>query len=202
MRTVTVVLMSVTLAPRSAGVWLVAAGARLRVADPCGGQAGDVVLFDRHDVRVCFSQSRTRVENRTVRPTVGAGLWSGGREPVALASVTALSPKARLDLLYTPCCRWALRKRFMIEREGCWELLERALETHGIASNPLPDPLNIFFGVDVDAHGGMAIVPGASSAGDVFEMRAERDLIVAVSACPAPRADGGESGPLIVDVLT
>lgn len=194
--------MQTTLDPRSAGVWEVGAGARLRIIDPVGGQAGDVVLFDRHDMRVCFSQSRTRVENRTVRPTAGAELWSGGPEPVVLASIAALSPTARLDLLYTPCCRWALRKRFGLEQDGCWELLSGALYAHGVDAEKLPDPLNIFFGVDVDARGGMAIVPGGSAAGDALELRVVRDLIVAVSACPAPRADGGTSAGLIVEVLS
>jgi uncharacterized protein YcgI (DUF1989 family) len=38
--------------------------------------------------------------------------------------------------------------------------------------------------------------------GDALELRAERDLLVAVSACSASGANGGGARPLGVEVLT
>jgi uncharacterized protein YcgI (DUF1989 family) len=194
--------MTLTLHAGSAEAWHINCGATIRITDPVGGQAGDVVLFDRDNPRLMFSQARTRVENRTTQPRAGAGLWSVGLEPAMLATITALSDTARLDLLYTPCCRWALRKRFNVDRDGCGELLVDALKDHQLDGMELPDPLNIFFAVNVDAVGGMTITRGGSQAGSVLELRAERDLIVAVSACPAPRADGGDPGTLLIEHLS
>jgi hypothetical protein len=51
----------------------------------------------------------------------------------------------------------------------------------------------------VAADGRLSIEPPRSRPGDSIVFRAERDVIVAVSACPAPVANGGDGArPLAV----
>jgi uncharacterized protein YcgI (DUF1989 family) len=47
------------------------------------------------------------------------------------------------------------------------------------------DPFNVFMNTEIDEAGRMVIHTPRSQAGDHLELRAEMDLIVAVSACAA-----------------
>ena len=172
--------------PMAARALTVARGQFLRIADVAGGQPGDLVAFAAADVSERFSQSRTRVENRTCRIAAGHQLWTDAMPPRVMFTVTASSPGTGHDLLYTPCCRYALEKRFGVVRDGCLEQLAAALAPWGIAMAQIPDPLNLFFSVTVAADGAIAIGEHRSRAGDVLELRAEMDALVAVSTCAVP----------------
>ena len=47
--------------------------------------------------------------------------------------------------------------------------------------------LNFFMNVPVELDGGMALTEGFSQAGDFVDLRAEMDVLVAVSNCPQTR---------------
>jgi hypothetical protein len=53
-----------------------------------------------------------------------------------------------------------------------------------MANDWVPDPFNIFMNVAVDHHGGLNIRPPTSEKGQFVTLRAEADLIVAMSSCP------------------
>ena len=94
------------------------------------------------------------------------------------------------DLLYTPCCRWALEKRFGVSRDGCVEHLVEALAPWGITAAAMPDPLNLFFTVSVAPDGAMTILPSRSAAGSYIELKSEMDCLLAVATCAVPRPAG------------
>ena len=158
----------------------------VRIVDIAGGQPGDLVAFNMHDRSERFSQARTRVENNACRITGGHRLWTNAQPPGIMFTVTRDTAGSH-DLLYTPCCRYALEKRFGVARDGCLENLARSLAPWGIKIADMPDPLNIFFEINVAPDGTMAIDKPNSKAGDYIELRAEMDCIVAISACSAPR---------------
>lgn len=178
---------SFDISPASARAFTVEKGKTVRVIDAGGGQAGDLVAFSVFDLAVYLGQARSRVENRTVRPGAGHILYSATQPPVPLLTITEAGAGA-LDLLYTPCCRWALRQRFQRDADGCHELLLAALAPWQLET--IPDPLNLFFSVTVAEDGGMAIAPSPSRPGDAVAFRAEMDLLLAISTCPVSR--GGE----------
>ena len=62
-------------------------------------------------------------------------------------------------------------------------------------------PLNVFMHTVVGPEGRLTVRPPRSKAGDALELRAERDLLVAVSACSASGANGGGARPLGVSVV-
>ena len=173
------------LEPMSAGAFVVAKGATVSVIDVAGGQPGDLVVFDANDHRVRHAAARSRVENGSVRPTTGDVLWSGGPSPIPLMTITADTAPAH-DLLYPPCCRFALRKRFGVDRDGCMEHLLAALEPHGVALHDLPDPLNLFFHVNVTDAGQLSLGAHRSPPGAAITLRAETDCLIAVSTCSVP----------------
>jgi len=61
-------------------------------------------------------------------------------------------------------------------------------------------PFNVFMSTPVAADGRLTISPPRSRPGDAIELRAERDVFVAVSACSAGVANGGGARPLGVRV--
>jgi len=183
----------IEIPPRSARAFAAHRGERVRVCDLEGGQPGDLVAFCLNDLGEHFSQARTRVENRSCRLTTGGRLWSNAIPPRVMLSVTE-DTSGHHDLLYTPCCRWALEKRFGVSRDGCLEHLVEALSPWGIAAAEVPDPLNLFFHVGVDADGTISILPHRSRPGAVIELKAEVDCLLAISTCAVPRADGPNTG--------
>ena len=66
----------------------------------------------------------------------------------------------------------------------------------------LPTAFNVFMNVDVTGEGRLVIKPPRSRAGDSVVLRAEMDLRVALSACPAATCNGGgATRPLAFEVL-
>ena len=157
--------------PCSARALTLVRGQRLRVVDIAGGQPGDLVAFHLHDLSERFSQSRTRVENRSCRVAAGNPLWTNAQPPAVMFNVIA-DGAGHHDLLYTPCCRYALEKRFGVSRDGCLENLARVLAPWGVQASDVPDPLNLFFDVRVTPDGALAMGEHRSKPWDWIELRA------------------------------
>jgi uncharacterized protein YcgI (DUF1989 family) len=89
------------------------------------------------------------------------------------------------DMLFPPCSTFLYRHVFGVEgKTGCREHLATELEPYGIGFDRVTDPFNVFMNTAID-DGRMAIYAPRSRAGDYLELRAEIELIVAVSACAA-----------------
>jgi len=174
-----------TIAPCSAEAFTLRAGESVRIIDDAGGQPGDLVAFNARNLAERFSQSRTRVENRVYRITRGHSLWSNTVPPHIMLTVTD-DTSGHHDLLYTPCNRYALEKRFALAGDGCQEHLAASLTPWGIKLEEIPDPLNIFFNVSADPAGTMTVGDHSSHPGTCIELRAEMDCLVAISTCAAP----------------
>jgi uncharacterized protein YcgI (DUF1989 family) len=85
---------------------------------------------------------------------------------------------------------------------NCHDNLCSELKKLGIEPDPLPTAFNIFMTVDVRADGGLVIAPPRSRAGDGLIVRAEMDLAIAVSSCPASSCNGGAPPrPLALEIL-
>ena len=181
-----------TIPPMSARAFLLPRGHTLRIIDVEGRQPGDLVAFNADDLAERLSQARTRVENRKVAVTTGDALWSNAQPPRAMLTIAADTFGAH-DLLYTPCCRYALEQRFGVSRPGCLEHLAEALAPWGIGVADVPDPLNLFFNVLVGPDGELRIGEPASKPGEHIDLRAEIDCLVAVSTCSVPLAGKANS---------
>jgi len=189
----------VHIPPMSARAFTVDRGRTIRITDLAGGQPGDFVAFRADDLSIKFSQARTRVENRTVRVTKGHTLWTNAMWPEAMFTITEDTCGAQ-DLLYVPCCRYALEKRFSVSRDGCLENLSRALEPWGVQTIEIPDPLNVFFDVRVSVEGDLEIGEMTSKPGDFLDLRAEMDCLVGISTCSVP-VSGRENSAYLVSVF-
>jgi uncharacterized protein YcgI (DUF1989 family) len=179
---------SAIVPPMSAKAFSVSTGQIVRVIDIDGRQPGDFVTFKADDFAVSMSQARSRVENQRVAVTQGHSLWTNTFPPEIIFTIVRDTHGAH-DLLYTPCCRYALETRFGVSRDGCLEQLVQALEPWGVKPHEVPDPLNLFFDVAVDGAGGMEIRRPASVPGSSIELKAAMDCVVAISTCSVSSAD-------------
>ncbi len=179
---------TIMIPPKDAKAIHLRRGQRLRIVDVEGDQVADLVAFDASNPRESFSQSFTRMNNEKASVDVGDSLFSNRDTP--LLSVTADSVGVH-DMLFPPCNRFMYRYVYGIEdKTGCREHLAAALEPFGIGFELVTDPFNVFMHTCIEGESGrMRILPPKSAAGDFFEVRAEVDLVVGVSACAADITD-------------
>jgi uncharacterized protein YcgI (DUF1989 family) len=176
-------------------------GEQLRVIDPEGGQSGDLIAFS-HDGRERLSNGRTFDYGGKIYVSTGDVLWSDRSSPM-LTIVT--DEVGRHDFLYSACSPEMYRLQYGITEyhANCTDNLCSALHTLGIEPAPLPTPLNLFMNVDVVEGGRLVFSPPKSRAGDSIVLRAEMDLAIAISSCPASTCNGGAPAkPLAFEVLS
>ena len=171
------------IAPMSAYGFELARGDVLRVTDIDGAQVADLVAFSAADRTEHFSQGFTRANNDKAGVVVGDQLYSNVNRPMFTVVADTVGVH---DMLFPPCSRFLYEHVFGVAgKTGCREHLTAALEPYGIGFEQVTDPFNVFMNTAIDEAGRMAIHPPHSTAGDHLDLRAEMDLIVAVSACAA-----------------
>ena len=160
----------------------------------------DFLVLDRHNLRERFDQARSKVYNGKIFLSTGDKLMSRDNQHF-MTIVADTFEEGTHDLQKGMCSgrRFQLAKEEGRLREyyhrdyrddeipdhGCWENLSKALAPYGIAPEDIPSPFNIFQHMIIDGKTGLmqhtAIRPAAPTHVD---MRAERDLLAAFSACP------------------
>jgi uncharacterized protein YcgI (DUF1989 family) len=169
--------------PMSAHAFELARGDVLRVTDVDGAQVADLVAFNAADRTEHFSQGFTRANNDKAGVLVGDHLYSNVNHRMLTVVADTVGVH---DMLFPPCSAFLYRHVFGVEgKTGCREHLAGALERYGIGFDQVTDPFNVFMNTAIDEGGRMAIYTPHSTAGDHLDLRAEMDLIVAVSACAA-----------------
>lgn len=175
-------------------------GERLRIIDPQGGQSGDLVVFSP-DGSQRLSNGRTFDYGGKVYLSTGDVLWSDRSEPMLTIVADQVG---KHDFLYAPCSLEMYRKQYGVTgyHANCHDNLCNALRELGVRPEPLTIAFNFFMDARVAPDGTLSFAPPRSRAGDWFEVRAEMDLAVAVSACPASTCNGGMAPrPLACEVL-
>jgi uncharacterized protein YcgI (DUF1989 family) len=172
----------------------------------------DFVCFDRHNLRERFDQARTKVYNKTIFISTGDKLmsksnqhlmtivhdgWTGGHHDLQKGTCSASRFQlARLE--------GKIREYYGRDWEppdhGCWENLSGVLGAYGISPEDVPSPFNINQHMEIDSvTGRMEHTTRRPQAGSYVDLRAERDLLVALSACPDAPVGGKDVGVAILD---
>jgi uncharacterized protein YcgI (DUF1989 family) len=175
------------------------AGDHLRVVNGEGGQTGDLLAFSP-DGSDRLSNGRSFDYCGKIYLSVDDVLWSE-RSRKMLAIVA--DDTGRHDFLYAPCSSEMYRMQYGAEdHPNCRDNLRRALSDLGVETDLLPTAFNLFMIADVEADGRIAIKPPVCPPGSAIRFRAEMDLAVAVSSCPAGTCNGGEPlRPLTLEVF-
>jgi uncharacterized protein YcgI (DUF1989 family) len=161
----------------------VEAGRRFRVVDLEGGQVADTFAFRAEDLSEYHSAEHTRVYVDRLFPKPGEHFVTNRRRPILWFEEDA-TPGIH-DMLCAACDP----ERYEgLGVEGwhasCEENLRKAMAELGHERIEIPQPINLFMNIPVDGNGELGWEPAPTKPGDHVVMRAEMDIVLAVSACP------------------
>lgn len=160
----------------------------------------DFVCLRRENLKERFDQARTKVYNGKLFITTGDKLM--GRNNQHMMTIVAnTNDQGTHDLQKGMCSgyRFQLAKKEGRLREyyhreykedeipdhGCYENLSRALAPYGIDPEDIPNPWNLNQHMIIDGKTGkIEHTTVRAKPGSYVDLRAEMDLLVAMSACP------------------
>ena len=172
------------LEPRGRTAFELAAGQVLRIVDLEGQQVADLIAFRRDDHADKLSVHNTLLLNGTIYVTTGHALVS--THCTTLMTIVADTVGVH-DLIAGSCSEHTNAVRYGVRgTPSCRRNFELALEPYGIPLREIPYSFNVFMNVPVTSEG-TAIVEPVSTPGDFIDLRAETDLLVAISNCPQER---------------
>lgn len=156
-------------------------GQLLQIQTVKGKQVADFVAFTLNDTDEYLSTAATRSTNANIIPQVGMTLYSNRRQPMFEIVEDTVG---RHDMLYI-CCDPVRYE--MLDAPGhanCREALTDALSAYGIGFDRIPSPINWFMNVSIQQRGELEIREPLAEEGDYVLLRALKDVVAAVSACP------------------
>jgi len=157
-------------------------GECIKVVNTHGSQVVDAWALAPPELREHMSMPHTRAGLESLRVRVGDHLYSERRRPI-LTLVEDTSPGVH-DMLF-PACDPARYEQLGHEgrHDNCRENFHAALAELGLERPAVPSPLNLFMNVSFEG-GELRLLPSVSGPGDHVVLRAERDVVVVLSACP------------------
>jgi uncharacterized protein YcgI (DUF1989 family) len=158
------------------------AGQMLRIEDVEGQQVADLVCFNLHDFTDRLNNENTMLLNHTWNPTKGHVLYSSNCHRM----FTILEDTVGRNYPGGAMCSEELNfLRYGVRgTQNCRDNLAAALAPWGIPKHDLPGAFAPFMNVRHHPDGRAEIAEPTSRPGDYIELRAEMDLLVAISVCP------------------
>ncbi len=165
-------------------------GQYVRIVDLFGNQAVDTLFFNAHDYADRYSPQDTMRAQSNIYLTTGTRLISTLRH--TLLTIVA-DTCGRHDTLGGACSTESNMVRYAIEKRSmhaCRQsFLKGALDWSTATGRTfdkrdLGPNINFFMNVPVTPEGGLTFADGVSDAGKYLELRAEMDVLMAISNCP------------------
>ena len=183
------------IAPQSGRAFRVRRGDVLRVVDPLGEQVSDLFAFKDGDSACALSSGRTIDYASKIYLTTGDVLYANDSQPMFTIVADQVG---RHDFLLTPCSQemFEILYRHHGHHPSCFENLYTALAPYGIAPSQISTTFNIFMNVTVDADGRVAVLAPLSKPGDCIDLRAEMDMVCALTSCSAEQSNNGTFKPI------
>lgn len=186
--------------PQSGKAFQIRASEILRIYDPMGEQVADLYAFKEDDYSCSLSSGRTIDYASKIYLSTGDLLYSNDSRPM----FKILEDKVgRHDFLLTPCSQemFEILYKHKGHHPSCFENLYRAFEPFGIRPDQIHTTFNVFMNVEVDAAGVVSVKPPLSRAGDYIELRAEMNMVCALTACSAENSNNGSFKPIDYEII-
>jgi uncharacterized protein YcgI (DUF1989 family) len=174
-------------------------GQVVRVTDVEGKQVVDMAVFNAADYSEKLSTSYSRTRSQPGGPQLGVGAEYLARDYLAEGDVLlsnlcrpmmaflkeTAEPKGVHDTHNSSCNSYFYESYGFGTRDGCHEILSKAVAPYGIRASDLPDTMDLFMNWQHDCDiGGWVIREPVSRPGDYVEFRAKMDCLIALSNCP------------------
>ena len=176
------------------------AGRLLRIEDLEGKQVADLICFNRRDVTDKLNNENVMLLNYTYNPTKSHVLFSNNCNrmfTITQDTVGRNYPGGAMCSEELNFLRYGVRGT-----ANCRDNLAAAVQSWGVAKHELPGAFAPFMNVIHHPDGRAEIAEPTSKPGDFIELRAEMDLLVAISVCPQELnpVNGWKSTPLRIVV--
>ena len=166
----------------------------LRIIDLEGGQVIDTVIFNLNNLREKLSTAWSRWAKlpkasgeQLVSDMVKEGdyLKSTLCRPMMIIVKETAEPKGVHSVHGRMCNRWTYEIHGVDSRDGCFEIISKAISPYGLLPEDIPDAIcfNMNYVHHPEEHR-WEIKEPVSQAGDYVELRAQMDCLVAMSNCP------------------
>ena len=160
-----------------------AAGQVLTIINTHGSQVCDFWAFDASDLHEFLSMPHQHGKASSIYPRAGDSLVSNRRRAL-MTFLTDTSPGVH-DTVVAACDIHRYRQLGAAHyHDNCTDNLRMALMAIGLRAPEIPAPFNIWMNTPVGDGGAISWLPPVSREGDRVVLRAERDLIAVMSACP------------------
>ena len=157
-------------------------GQVLRIIDLEGQQCADLIAFNLRNLEERIHNARAVRLNGSYKPTTGHMLYSDDCNPMFKIIADTLGENYAGDSM---CSEEMNFIRYGVHgTRNCRDNLALAVQPWGITKHQLPGAFAPFMSVTFTPEGGNAIAPGKSRPGDYIDLKAEMDLLVAISNCP------------------
>jgi uncharacterized protein YcgI (DUF1989 family) len=174
--------------------WTVRAGQEVRIVAVDGPQAADVIAWSAADPRESMSSWLTR----HLSGNFGRASTVYSKLPAARPMFTILTDRPGLLWLSPGRCN---RMKYPPDHANCQDILAATIAPFGMSPFDVPEVLNVCMNPELHGDGSYRFLPSPVAPGEWFAMRAEMDVVMAVSACPdeAPY-NGGRPKPLGIEI--
>jgi uncharacterized protein YcgI (DUF1989 family) len=186
---------------------VVARGQVLRIHLVEDRQVGDCCFFNAGNHREVFHVGQTWALNGLLGTGTAKSFLHFYSKPPhenVMLTVVADTTRNHWGNMGGRCSRrlYALRDGDTTHR-SCQENLAEALAPHGVSGDGIVDVFNVFMNVELRTDGSFEIRAPTVKKGDYIELRAEMDVLAAVSACPADRnaTNDGRAKPLGITIF-
>ena len=174
---------AITIPARRGRAARVAKGRSVTVINTHGSQVVDTWAFAAADIAEFMSMEHSRAAFRHVTPRIGDSFVTNRRRPIL--TVLADATPGVHDTLIAACDLFRYRDLGVPGyHDNCADNLRLALAAIGLEVGDVPQPLNLWMNIPVDAGAAIRWLPPVSAAGDHVVLRAEMDLVAVMSACP------------------
>jgi uncharacterized protein YcgI (DUF1989 family) len=177
-------------------------GQVLRITDVYGGQVADFCSWNRHDPAEHCDVIYTTLNAERWKLGEGDVLYSRDMNPMW----TIVADTYGTHYSGGNFCSGPLLRTFEGNPDatrGCREALEEAIAEHGLSPLHLSVAacFNVFMHVPYREDGSMTIERTVTLPGDHIDLRAEMDILWAVSVCPGGKPHGDGDGALRFSIV-
>ncbi len=182
-------------------------GQVLRIHQIVGGQVGDCVFYNADDYREWFHVGQSWATNVILGTGTSRSFrhfYSKPPRENVMLTVLADSCANHWGNMGGRCSAKLYERRDNLDaHRSCQENLTEALAPYGLTGDEVMDVFNVFMNVALDPDGGFAILPTEVGPDDYIDLRAEMNVLAAISACPADTSptNNGKSAPLGIKVF-
>jgi uncharacterized protein YcgI (DUF1989 family) len=173
------------IAAKEYSAFTIRRGQTLRFVDIEGKQVPDLVCFNEGDLTEHLNMGNSLLLNKRRELRQGDALYSVLCNPM----MTIAGYSNEESYAYGPMCSEELNRiRYGVPgTRNCRDNFAMALAPWGFNRRQIPNAFVPFMRVEVESDGSMQIKEPTSRAGDFYDLKAEMNLLVAVSNCPQER---------------